>query len=318
MNNIINNLYFDVRNNYNINLLSYAPITSKSIKAVTKDKEKIIIKKSKDKVKNKYLFLKNEGLDNIIYPFFNNKKDFITNYRNNNENLFCDECYYVMPYYDDNNVLNEKKAKDLLEQLQILHNKTAFNRKISIIKSKPKMEEIIKFLDYRFQLLEAYIRTVEAQKFDEFTIPILKNYHYILECKSILIDKNKKIVKAIKEEKSVTYCFLHNNPKLDHLIIYEGNKYLISIDNGVLGISSLDIAKFYIENNDINFDMNAHITEYFKQYDDDFYYDYFIFLVLFIYLKGLIIDDKGYITTQSFIFTTSSMKKFIKTFNLKY
>ena len=52
MNNLINNLYFDVRSNYNINLLSYIPITSKSIKAVTKDNEKIIIKKSKDKVKN--------------------------------------------------------------------------------------------------------------------------------------------------------------------------------------------------------------------------------------------------------------------------
>ena len=179
------------------------------------------------------------------------------------------------------------------------------------------MEEIISLLDFKFKLLEAYVRTIETQKYDEFTIPILKNYHYILDCRKILIEKNRKIVNAIKEGKSVTYCFLHNNPKLDHLIINEGNRFLISIDNGIIGIPSLDIAKFYIENEDINFDIYTHIYNYFNEYEDEFYYDYFVFLVLLIYIKGLIIDSKGYISTQSFIFTTNSINKFIKTFKLQ-
>lgn len=310
----IRNLYFDIIENYNINLKSYAPITSKSFKIITKDNNKLIIKKSKEKVKSKYLFLKNVGLDNIIYPYFNKKNNFLTRLNNNYP---CDDCYYVLPFYDDNNVLNETKVKSLLGELKVLHKKTSFNRKLSLRKSKNKMEEIIKILDYRFKLIEAYVRTIETQKYDEFSIPILKNYHHILDCKKILIEKNKKIVNSIKEEKTVMFCFLHNNPKLDHLIINNGNKYLISIDNGLIGIPSLDIAKFYIENNDINFDMNSYITEYFYEYDDDFYFDYFVFLVLFIYLKSLIIDTKGYICTQSFIYTSNSINKFIKIFNLK-
>lgn len=310
----VRNLYFDIRENYNIDLLSYCPLTSKSVKIITKDNNKLIVKKSKDKVKSKYMFLKNEGLDNIIYPYFNKKKNLLTRLSNDE---FFDECYYVLPFYDDNNVLNETKVKSLLEELKTLHIKTSFKRNLSLKKSKNKMEEIISLLDFKFKLLEAYVRTIETQKYDEFTIPILKNYHYILDCRKILIEKNRKIVNAIKEGKSVTYCFLHNNPKLDHLIINEGNRFLISIDNGIIGIPSLDIAKFYIENEDINFDIYTHIYNYFNEYEDEFYYDYFVFLVLLIYIKGLIIDSKGYISTQSFIFTTNSINKFIKTFKLQ-
>ena len=51
---------------------------------------------------------------------------------------------------------------------------------ISLKKSKPKMEEIIAIIDYRFKILEAYIRTIESQKYDEFSIPILKNYQAVL------------------------------------------------------------------------------------------------------------------------------------------
>ena len=312
--NLIRNIHDKTKNDYSIDFLSYAPISSKTYKVISKDNQKFIVKKVKDKVKNKYQFLKNEGIDNIIYPIFNNNNQFLTRLSNN---IYCDDCYYVSPFYEDNNVLNEKKAKDLLNELKILHSKTSFYRKLSVIKSRNKINEIISYLEYKFNLIEAYIREIEAQKFDEFSIPILKNYHYILKAKNILIEKNKKIINAIKEEKSVIYCFIHNNPKIDHLIINNGNKYLISIDNGVLGIPSLDIAKYYIENEEIYFDIGKSIEEYFENYDDDFYYDYFIFLVILFYIYGIIINKKDYITTQSFIYNTNSLKKFYKTFKLQ-
>lgn len=312
-NNFIKIVYQDCRSNYNLNLLSYSPLTTKSYKVVTNNNDKFIIKKSKEKVKNKYLFLKNEGINNIVYPLFNNDNSMLTRL---SSNIYCDDCYYILPYYEDKNVLNEKKANDLLNELIILHNKTKFYRKLSISKSKEKVEQMISFLDYQFTVLEAYVRTIESQPYDEFSIPILKNYQYILQSKKIIFEKNKKVVKAIKDEKSVIFCFLHNNPKLDHLINYEGNKYLISIDNGVIGIPSLDIAKFYIENEEIYFDISLPINNYFDDLNDEFYKDYFIFLVLFIYIKSLTIDTKGYISTQSFIFVSNSIKKFIKTFSL--
>lgn len=313
MNDFFNSFYRSSKENYNLKIHSYIPLTSKSIKIVTDDNKEYIVKKTKNKSKMKYLFLKNEGIDNIIYPVINNSKSFLT--RTNN-NCFNDDCYYIMPYIDDNNVLNQTKAKYLLEQLEILHKKTSYNKKLSLTHSKKKMEEIIVFLNYKFNLIESYIRTIEAQPFDEFSIPILKNYQFILKAKNIMINKNKTIIKAIKDEKTVIYSFLHNNPKLDHLIINEGEKYLISIDNGVFGIPSLDIAKYYIENEDIDFDISSIIKEYFEQYNDSFYIDYFIFIVLFIYIKDLIVSGKDYISTQNFIFIANSIKKFIKNFDL--
>jgi len=312
-NDLIYSIYRSSKDNYNLNLLSYCPLTSKSYKVTTKDNEQYIIKKIKNKSKNKYKYLQNQGLNNIIYPIKNLDNLYYTRLTNN----YCnDECYCVMPYIDDNNVLNQTKCKALLEQLTILHNKTSFNKNISLLKSKNKMEEIIKYLEYKFNIIESYIRSIEAQPFDEFSIPILKNYQYILDAKKILIEKNKIIVNAIKSEKSVTYCFIHNNPKLDHLIVTKGEKYLISIDNGVIGIPSLDIAKFYIENEDIDYDISSDIKEYFNQFDDSFYYDYFVFLVLFIYIKDLLVDNKCYICTQNFIYISNSIKKFNKSFNL--
>lgn len=310
----IYDIYKNTRDNYGLKLLSYSPITSKSIKVETNNNEKYIIKKTKSKVINKYNYLKNEGINNVIYPLLNNKNLILT--RLNNE-ILCDECYYILPYYNENYVLNEKKVKNLLEELEKLHRNTGFYRKLSIIKSRKKIDEIISFLDYQYSIIEAYVRTIESQKYDEFSIPILKNYQYILKSKNIMINKNKSIINSIKEEKSIFFCFLHNNPKIDHLLIIEGNKYLISIDNGVIGIPSLDIAKFYIENEDIYYDISSQIKEYLDSYDDNFYFDYFVYLVILIYLKGLIIDSKGYISTQSFIFTSNSIRKFIKNFNLE-
>lgn len=313
-NNFIYNIFRSSKNQYNLDLLCYSPITSKSVKVTTKDNKNFIIKKIKNKSKNKYLFLKNEGINNVIYPILNIDEDYLT--RLNTSNCFSDECYCITPYIENNNVLNQTKVKSLLEQLSILHEKTSFNKNISLLKSKNKMEEIIKYLEYKFKTIEYYIRSIEAQPFDEFSIPILKKYQYILDAKEILIIKNRKIVDAIKQEKSVNYCFIHNNPKIDHLIIENGEKYLISIDNGVIGIPSLDIAKFYIENEDIDYDIASDIKKYFNKYDDDFYYDYFIFLVLFIYIKDLIVEYKCYICTQNFIYIAESIKKFINKFEL--
>ena len=175
-NDFIYNVYRNSKDLYNLNLLCYTPLTSKSIKVTTINNENYIIKKVKNESKNKYLFLKNEGLDNIIYPIVNSKKDFLTRLESNNS--FCDECYCIMPYIENNNVLNQTKVKSLLEQLNILHTKTSFHKNISLFKSKRKMEEIIKYLEYKFKTIEYYIRSIEAQPFDEFSIPILKNYQY--------------------------------------------------------------------------------------------------------------------------------------------
>ena len=94
----------------------------------------------------------------------------------------------------------------------------------------------------------------------------------------------------------------------------DGEKYLISIEKGIIGICSLDIAKYYIENEDVNVDMKALIDDYFSEYDDNFYYDYFCFLVLLFYIESLNINEKDYVTSQSFIYSSQGIKKFMQTF----
>lgn len=313
MNNDLYNLYRTINKQFDLDLVSYTSISPKSYKVITKDNQKFIIKKIKDEMNSKYSYLKNIGISNIVYPISTKNKRSSFNICNDNEK---NDDYCVLPYVDNNNILNQNKVVALLKELEILHTKTEFMKKINIIRSKNRMEEIIEYLNYKFLIIESYIRTIEAQNFDEFSIPILKKYQYILEAKKLLIKYNKKIVKAIKEEKSIYYCFIHNNPKLEHIIIQGGSNFLISLDKGKIGICSLDIAKYYVENQEINFDFYEVITKYFDKYNDEFYYDYFIFLVLFIYIKIIIIESKDYVTTQNFVYSSDCIKKFIKDFKL--
>lgn len=307
--NVIRAIALNSLKSYNLEISSYYPISDKSFKVQSKSNQKYLIKKTNTNLKNKYNFLFNEGINNIIYPITNNRNEYASN-------LSIEDDYYILPFIDDTYALNETKVKHLLEQLNLLHQKTMFKRKLSVTKSKRKMEELMSYLDYKFSLIESFIRTIEALPFDEFSIPILKNYQYVLDAKKVMIKQNKKIVNAIKEEKTINYCFIHNNPKIEHLLSTNGNQYLISLDNGKIGIPSLDIAKFYVENQEINYDVTDDIKDYFKQYDDNFYYDYFIFLVLYFYIKGLIVNEKDYITTQSFIYNSKAIKDFFKSFNI--
>lgn len=307
--NVIRAIASNSLKSYNLEISSYYPISDKSFKVQSKSNQKYLIKKTNTNLKNKYNFLFNEGINNIIYPITNNRNEYASN-------LSIEDDYYILPFIDDTYALNETKVKHLLEQLNLLHQKTMFKRKLSVTKSKRKMEELMSYLDYKFSLIESFIRTIEALPFDEFSIPILKNYQYVLDAKKVMIKQNKKIVNVIKEEKTINYCFIHNNPKIEHLLSTNGNQYLISLDNGKIGIPSLDIAKFYVENQEINYDVTDDIKDYFKQYDDNFYYDYFIFLVLYFYIKGLIVNEKDYITTQSFIYNSKAIKDFFKSFNI--
>lgn len=307
---LIRKIASETLNAYDLEFDSFYPISSKSFKVLSKSNKKYLVKKTNFNSKNKYNFLHNEGINNIVYPITNKRNEYTTG-------LSLEDEYYVLPFIDDTYAINEIKAKHLLEQLTILHKKTLFKKTLSVTKSKKKMEEVMNYLDYKFTLIESFIRTIEALPFDEFSIPILKNYQYILDAKKIMLQLNRKIVNSIKEEKNVYFCFIHNNPKLEHILSNNGEQYLISVDNGKIGIPSLDIAKFYLENEDINFDFSSSIKDYFEQYDDPFYFEYFEFLVLLLYIRGLIINDKDYITTQSFIYTTRGIKDFFKRFDIK-
>lgn len=299
--------YKDILNEmYNIYVLD--EITSDSSDKIIKIKSidnQYILKKCNSDFDNKINYLKSMNVFNIIYPIINKNGKYIT--KNN------DEHFFVQLYYHNNLEINEIKANNLLTQLSILHNKTKLRKSLSPLKSKKKFEEIFNYLQYKFSVLETFVRNVESLPYDEYSIVILKNYHYILDAKKIMENLNKKIINYVKDKINVFYVYLHGNPKLNHLINDNGY-YLISYQNGYYGISSLDIAKYYIEVEDLNINHFELINEYFKNYDSDFYFDYFCFLVLLYYVKSIIIYDKDYVSSQSFIYVSDVIKKFIDRF----
>lgn len=294
---------------YDINLNDYQKITSKTYKVKCENGNCYIMKKTDLYTNEKYDFLYNQGIDNVIYPIQNKNGKYVSK---RNEELF-----YLMNYFPENNVIPEIKANQMNNQLMNLHFNTYYKKQLSPKFSRKKMEDIYEYLEYKFGTLELLVRTIEARPFDEYSITILKNYHYILDAKLIMAKYQKKLISSIKEKKSVNYSFIHNNPKLNHLINYQGKQYLISLEHSKVGIPSLDIVKFYLETEDLNIDKKELIMNYFNHYDDEIYFDYFCFFVLLYYIKGIVIIDKDYISSQSFLYATNSIKKFIETFNIE-
>lgn len=302
-------LFARLRDIYSIKFTSYRPITSKSCKLACSNGENYFVKKSNFFVQQKYQFLYDQGIKNIMYPLKNKYGNFLT--ANNKDN------YFVSNFLNDFTIIGEIKAINMAEELANIHANTYFKKQLSVEFSRKKMEEMYEYLQYKFSVLEAFVRTVETRPFDEYSIIILKNYRYILDAKKIMVPIHKRLVSDIKNKKSVYYSFIHNNPKLNHLINSGGNRYLISLENSKMGLSSLDLAKFYIECQDLDLEFKSIVGEYFNKYDDDFYIEYFYFLVLFYYMRGLTIVDKDYVSAQNFLYTAESIKKLCDNFNLK-
>jgi hypothetical protein len=219
-------------------------------------------------------------------------------------------------FYNDYTLVPEVKAVNMVNELGKLHDHTAFQRQLTPTSSRPKFEQITEFLDYKFKMLEEFVRSVESKSLDVFSMPILSNYHYILDAKAELARLQKRVIGHIKEKESVDYTFVHNNPKLDHLLTVRGSKYLTSIENGKVGVSSLDLAKFYLENEDINIDMNALVLKYFNKYDNEFYVDYFKYLILYIYIRRIVVNDLDYVSAQNFINASNSLRRFTDQFSV--
>ena len=292
---------------YDVHLSSFSPISNNSYKCKSDDGGEYILKTTELYTSEKFKFLYNQGIENVLYPIKNRVGDYISR---------SDKNFYMTNYIPDFYMLDEIKAVSLAKELDQLHTHTYFRRQLSPSNSRRKMDDTFDYLQYKFSMLELFIRTIETRDFDEYSITFLKNYQVLLDTKKIMAKLQKKIIGDIKDRKSIYFAYIHNNPKLDHLLSSGGNQFLISIEKSKIGIPSLDIAKFYLENVDVNIDMKTIIESYFAKFDDEFYFDYFCFIVLLYYIKGIVIIDKDYVSSQSFLYATSSIKKFINTFDL--
>ena len=296
----MNNLRFDVNKTYKI--------SNKLLKVDCKGNKCYAIKKTDYLVNEKYKLLYNQGVNNILYPIRQDTNSYVIK-ENGDYFLYLD-------YLKKDSLSEEYLADRMLQELSKIHEATKYKKVLNTKKTKLKMEEIYEYLLYKFDLIESFVRSVENKQFNENSIIILKNYRYILDTKKIMARLQKKIIIDIKNNKSVYFSFIHNNPKNSHLIINNSSSYLISFEKSKLGIPALDIVKFYLFNESLNIDIKEMIINYFNNYEDEFYLNYFYFFVMLYYIKGIVVINNGYITSQSFAFASDKLKQFINRFGL--
>ncbi|MBE6130746.1 MAG: hypothetical protein E7183_03420 [Erysipelotrichaceae bacterium] len=306
MENNIRKLTSSLVEYYEIPLEYIMKLGSKSFKYKDETSKEYFLKVSPFNTSEKYKFLESLGVDNIIYPHLNKENEYLTKQKGNS--------YYLMDFYKQNNIISEVKAQNMLNELNRLHNTTVIKRQLSSRLARPKFEEITKELDYKFKIIENYVRSIEYEDLNVFSMPILGNYQYILDAKKELVMLQKRIINFVKAKEKVEYVYVHNRPSLDHLLNIKGINYLVSAENGKIGISSLDLAKFYLENEDLDIDFEELIVNNILKNQSPFYYDYFRFLVLYILIKKIVISSEKYLTAQSFINVSDSIKKYFSTF----
>lgn len=291
---------------YEIPLEYIKKISSKSYKYKDETSKEYFLKVSPFNSSEKFKFLESLGVDNILYPYLNKENEYITKQKG--------DSFYLMDYYKHVNLIDEVKAQNMIKELNKLHQSTIIKRQLSTRLARPKFEEITKELDYKFKILENYVRSVEYENLNVFSMPILGNYQYILDAKKELIMLQKRIINFVKAKEKVEYVYIHNRPSLDHILNIKGVNYLISAENGKIGINSLDLAKFYLENEDLEINFEDLIVKNIFNTDSNFNYDYFRFLILYILIKKIIISNEKYLTAQSFINVTESIRKYFSRF----
>lgn len=304
--NLLRSINYNLNDYYKVNIKDYEELGTKSYLITDEDDHKYFLKETNYNVLEKYQFLANQGINNILYPTLNKEKKYIT--RSNND------AYYLNEYVESLTIIDDIKVKNMYDELNLLHEGTSFKRQLSPRKSRAKFDEISNQLDAKFRVLEAYIRSVETRTLNPDLMPILANYQYILDAKKELIRLQKRIISSVKAKESVNYSFLHNNPQLDHLLLNKGSRYLTSIDKGKIGISSLDMAKLYLENERRDIDFNSLLKDFHEKYRNPFYYDYFRYLILVINIKQLNLTNEDYLNGVIFNQTSMKLKKYFENF----
>lgn len=295
----------DIVKYYEISLDQFKVITPKTIKFQDSNGNNYFLKNTKYNVYEKYMFLNNQNINNILFPLKNKRNEFVT--RNNNS------AFYINNYIEDFTIIKEMKFQNMYNELNKLHDQTKIIRQLNPSSSRPKFEEITNRLDYKFKTLENYVRSVEAKNLNIYSMPVLANYQYLLDTKKELVRLQKRIISSVKAKETIEYSFIHNNPKLEHLLNVHGNNYLTSIENSKIGLESLDLAKLYVENENLNIDYAGLLIDRFNNINP-FYYDYFRYMVLLLYVEGLVLSTDEYINAQMFINTTNSIKKYFDNF----
>ena len=111
--NKIRSIEPDIVKYYEININDYEPITLKAYKIVSDNGKEYFLKETKAVALQKYQYLYNQGVNNVIYPILNRNESFVT--RANDSN------YYISDYVKQIKIRNDTRVSNLYNELSILH-----------------------------------------------------------------------------------------------------------------------------------------------------------------------------------------------------
>lgn len=234
------------------------------------DKYQFVVKKYKKKGNVHILdtdngrFCLKKKCDNKVYEtikylkskHFNNFVDF---YSEENDR-FC-----ITKYIDDDNLLKEDKAIELIYLISMLHNRTTFYKSISLDEVKCFYEEKINQLN---DIRNYYDNLCYVFDNDVFISPskylLLRNISLIFKS----VDYSKKYLdmwyEIMKNKKSKRVVLNHNNLDLSHILI-SGVSYLINWEKAYFDTPVVDLCHFFRKeflNVDIKMLFNVYLSKY--------------------------------------------------------
>jgi len=218
----------EVLKKYKITPLGYTK--NKDVFIIDSNNGKYVLKKSSDKIKEFYNYLR---LRNFYYlPEYYNLHD--------------RDSYYIESFIKDYDIPKYDRAEELINLVSLLHNKTTTYEEVDIDDYKiiyedtlEKINDLVTFYNELNNYIDSEIYMAPSSYL--LARNISKIYATLDFCKNEL-DSWYGIVKNMDKKRKV---LIHNNLELGHLLKNEEGSYLISFDNAKYDIPIYDIYKLY-------------------------------------------------------------------------
>ena len=198
----------------------------KKIKNIRVIDDEYVEKEEKDLIEL-YNYLKSRDFN--YFPNIVERNDKITRYE----------------FIEDYSISDDQKALDLIDTLALLHNKTSFNKEVSIDKNKEIYEQL---KGYRKYLNQKYETTLEEIEYIEYPSPsnqlFLQNYSKLYACLEFIDKEIDEWYRLIENDNKERVSMTHGNPGLDH-IIKNDRTYLISWNNAKIESPIIDLVTLY-------------------------------------------------------------------------
>ncbi len=153
------------------------------------------------------------------------------------------------------------KEQEIIKLMASLHFKTSYQKDVS----KNKYRSIYETIENNINFIEDYYeKTIESIELETYMSPshylIARNYSVILGSIEYAKKELKAWFKLVENKEKERVCVVHNNIKLEHLIMGD-NSYLVNWDDYIVDTPILDIYK-YMQNEGLNISLKESYNLY--------------------------------------------------------